>query len=67
MSIRLRCGNCKEVVRLKERIFLDELNTVIHQKCYSSNFAIKDRGTFREIIERHSFFEDLRPHLFIVK
>lgn len=67
--MRVRCCNCKETVRLKERVFIDELNTIVHQKCYPSSVFLskKDSGTFREIIERYSFFEELRPHLFRVK
>lgn len=69
MNVRLCCGNCRELVRLNERVYLDEINTVIHMRCYHSSYAfrIKDRGTYREIIEKYSFFDDLKPHLSLIK
>lgn len=57
---RLHCGECSEIVRYKEFIFLDEFNTIIHQKCYKPKYIIKDKGTFNEIINKYDFFNDLR-------
>ncbi|WP_248892216.1 hypothetical protein [Bacillus methanolicus] len=31
---KLRCGVCSEPVKLDDKVFLDQLNTIIHQKCY---------------------------------
>lgn len=66
--MRLHCGNCSSVVKIYERVFLDEMNTVFHQRCYGLRnvFEIIDRGTLREIIERYSFYDELRPHLRII-
>lgn len=60
MIDRLCCGECGQVVKYKERVYLDTYNTVIHQKCYKPNRDIKDRGTFKEIVNKYSFFEELR-------
>jgi len=57
---RLRCPRCNRYYLNKDRVFLDEMNTVIHQRCYTlDTLTIKDRGTYRGIIEKYSFFYDL--------
>ena len=57
---RLRCPKCNRYYLNKDLVFLDELNTVIHQRCFTSFFfPIKDRGTYRNVIEKYSFFDDL--------
>jgi hypothetical protein len=55
---RLRCPKCKRLYKLNDQVFLDDLNTVIHQKCYSPYiiYAVKDKGTYKEIIQRYDFF-----------
>ncbi|HAM79224.1 hypothetical protein [Ornithinibacillus bavariensis] len=60
---RLRCPNCKKLYKMKDQVFLDELNTVTHQKCYHPNtiYSVKDKGTYKEIIERYPFFIELTP------
>lgn len=60
MINRLRCGKCRKVVKYKDWIYLDTFNTLIHQKCYSPTYDIKDRGTFKEIVNKYSFFDELR-------
>lgn len=58
---RLRCPHCRRYYKNKDQVVLDEINTVIHMRCYSaSDFGIKDRGTYRALIERYDYFEDLR-------
>jgi len=57
---RLRCPKCQRLYKNKDRVFLDEINTVLHQSCYTlDSLKIIDRGTYREIIERYDFFHDL--------
>lgn len=57
---RLRCPRCNRYYLNKDRVLLDEMNTVIHQRCYTlDTLTIKERGTYREIIKRNSFFKDL--------
>jgi len=56
---RLRCGSCHGLVKYKDFIYLDVLNTVIHQRCYDPKMEIKDKGTFNEIINKYSFFSEL--------
>ena len=54
---RLRCPNCNRYYLNKDRVFLDEMNTVIHQSCYKlGTLPIKDRGTYKEIIEKYALF-----------
>lgn len=57
---RLCCGECGEVVKYKERVFLDIVHTVLHQKCYQARSEIIDRGTFNEIVNKYDFFKELR-------
>lgn len=54
---RIRCSRCKRYFKNRDRVFLDELNTIIHQKCYTINnlFAFIDNGTYREITEKYDF------------
>jgi len=41
-------------------VFLDIINTVIHQRCYTMDtLPIKDSGTYREIITKYDFFSEL--------
>jgi hypothetical protein len=57
---RLRCPICSEPVQLGEKVFLDIINTVIHQKCYYKSsrckLPIKDKGTFQKMLLKYSFF-----------
>jgi hypothetical protein len=59
---KLRCGICLEVVGIDDKVFLDYVNTVIHQKCYFKHpehqLPIKDTGTFRKMLLKYpSFFK----------
>lgn len=57
---RLRCPKCKRYYLNKDRVFLDEMNAVIHQRCYTPDvLQIKDRGTYKEIINKYDFFHEL--------
>lgn len=60
---RLRCPHCTRIYKMKDQVFLDDLNTVVHQKCYSPYkiYSVKDKGTYQEIMERYSFFSELAP------
>lgn len=60
MIDRVRCGACHGLVKYKDYIYLDTLNTVIHQPCYKPTVDVKDSGQFEEIIHRHSFFHELK-------
>ncbi|MGG6437364.1 hypothetical protein ABET52_06230 [Saccharococcus caldoxylosilyticus] len=56
---RLRCPICSEPVQLGEKVFLDIINTVIHQKCYyqsSRCLPIKDEGIFQKMLLKYPFF-----------
>ncbi|BDG48755.1 hypothetical protein [Parageobacillus sp. KH3-4] len=57
---RLRCPICSEVVRPDEKVFLDIINTIIHQKCYyksSRRLPIKDEGPFQKMLMKYPFFQ----------
>jgi hypothetical protein len=56
---RLRCPICSEPVQMEEKVFLDIINTVIHQKCYYQSprrLPIEDKGTFQKMLLKYSFF-----------
>jgi hypothetical protein len=58
---RLRCPICSETVQPDEKVFLDIINTVIHQKCYYKSsqrrLPIKDKGLFQKMLLKYPFFE----------
>ncbi|MBY6276135.1 MAG: hypothetical protein CWE10_07930 [Symbiobacterium thermophilum] len=57
---RLRCPVCSEPIQIDEKVFLDIINTVIHQKCYYKSpcrLPIKDEGTFQKMLLKYSFFK----------
>ncbi|WP_102029180.1 hypothetical protein [Salirhabdus sp. Marseille-P4669] len=56
MNNRLRCPICKMHYKATDRVVLDILNTVIHQRCYnSSSLEILDKGTYKYILDKYSF------------
>jgi hypothetical protein len=59
---KLRCPVCTKPIQLEDKVFLDIINTVIHQKCYyqSPYYYIpkKDEGTFKKILLKYPFFID---------
>jgi hypothetical protein len=58
---KLRCPICSEPVQLGEKVFLDIINTVIHQKCYyqsSRCLPIKDEGIFQKMLMKYLFFNE---------
>ncbi|WP_035502420.1 hypothetical protein [Parageobacillus thermoglucosidasius] len=57
---RLRCPICSEIVTIDDKVFLDIINTVIHQKCYYKSLRrlpIKDEGPFQKMLLKYPFFE----------
>jgi AAA15 family ATPase/GTPase len=58
---KLRCGVCSEIVEIDDKVFLDQLNTITHQKCYHKSstpqIPIKDEGTFRKMLFKYPFFK----------
>ncbi|MED3841790.1 hypothetical protein [Geobacillus stearothermophilus] len=57
---RLRCPICSEPVQRDEKVFLDIINTVMHQKCYYKSsqrrLPIKDEGSFQKMLLKYPFF-----------
>ncbi|MBB6285309.1 hypothetical protein [Geobacillus subterraneus] len=59
---RLRCPICSEPVQPDEKVFLDIINTVIHQKCYYKfprRLPIKDKGSFKKMLLKYPFFHEV--------
>jgi hypothetical protein len=49
------------VVQPDEKVFLDIINTVIHQKCYYQSphrLPIKDEGIFQKMLMKYLFFNE---------
>lgn len=44
MIKRLRCGNSRKLVKYHDRIYLDWMNTEIHQCCYIITLDYKDKA-----------------------
>ncbi|TMN23150.1 hypothetical protein FFL34_14430 [Lentibacillus cibarius] len=64
MSYELRCPVCKKHYEDTDRVVLDEINTVIHEHCYtlqSNPFQITDKGTCYFILAKYEFFHELLP------
>lgn len=55
------CNICRKRYIDKDKVFLDVFNTVTHQRCYEfeSDIKLKDLGSFKEIVNRYDFFEQL--------
>lgn len=49
----VRCSVCKITIFKEDAVFLDDINTVTHQRCYSldSNLTIKDLGSYEQITD----------------
>ncbi|GGA91614.1 hypothetical protein [Ornithinibacillus halotolerans] len=60
---RIHCPHCRKMYRMSDLVYLDENYTIVHQKCYSPYviFMVIDRGTYREILDRHESFHELIP------
>lgn len=67
MINRLYCPKCCQVIKYKERVYLDMLNSVLHQRCYTYDHEIKDHGTLKEIVNKYDFFEQFRIDDFLIK
>lgn len=54
------CPKCHEYYKEDDACMLDLNHSVLHAECYAGNhMEIIDRGTYREILEKYSFFEEL--------
>lgn len=56
MIERLRCGTCHKLVKYKDYVYLDMINTIIHQRCYTPDFDFKDKGTLEYIMDKYKLF-----------
>jgi len=54
------CPVCSNRFERKDHVFLDKLNTITHQHCYSqeTNYIVKDLGTYESIVEQYDFFQE---------
>jgi hypothetical protein len=58
---RLRCPICSEIVHPDDKVFLDLINTILHQRCYYKSprrLPIKDQGTFQKMLLKYPFFNE---------
>ncbi|MED4359483.1 hypothetical protein [Geobacillus stearothermophilus] len=58
---RLRCPICSKPVQPDEKVFLDIINTVVHQKCYYKalrRLPIQDEGSFQKMLLKYPFFNE---------
>lgn len=54
---KIQCPVCKRKIEAAELVKLDEINTIIHERCqWDNNLEIVDHGTFEEIIRKYPFF-----------
>lgn len=61
--MKMTCPHCREEYTFEDKVYLDEANTVVHEKCFEQNqLKVKDSGTFDEIITRYPFFHSLLQH-----
>lgn len=58
--LEVRCPICSNEFKLKEEVILDVFNTVSHKACFYGLTQIKQFGTFKEVIEKNEFFNDLQ-------
>ncbi|ASN06343.1 hypothetical protein CFK40_15605 [Virgibacillus necropolis] len=54
---QLYCPKCSNLVVVNDYVILDILNTITHKKCYDLCFAIKDYGTFEELVSKYIFLD----------
>lgn len=57
--MRIRCGECKELLKKEDNVVLNEMNCLTHETCYRfvPSF-IKDTGTYASMIEKYWFFQE---------
>ena len=59
---KLRCPVCSDVIQPDDKVFLDLINTIIHQKCYykfsAYQLPIVDKGSFKKMIFKYPFFNE---------
>ena len=58
MLNRLKCNACHKLIKYKDFVYLDLLNSVIHQRCYTPIFDVKDKGIFQEVMKKYPLFEE---------
>jgi len=69
--MQIHCSVCRVPLEPHHTVFLDQLNTLTHQHCYSleTNLPIKDSGRYEQIIQQYEFFKEnnwLKPFKKIV-
>lgn len=58
MINRLRCNLCQKLIKYKDFVYLDTLNSVIHQRCYRPGFDVKAKGKFQDIMNKYPYFDE---------
>jgi len=59
--MRIHYSVCHVPIEPHHPVFLDQLNTLTHQHCYSleTNLPIKDLGIYRQITQQYEFFKEI--------
>lgn len=59
--MKIHCNRCRKPFKENDIVYLDEGNTVTHQKCYSlkTNLYIKYLGTFKEVTDNNPVLKSL--------
>jgi hypothetical protein len=59
---KLCCPVCLEPVQLDDKVFVDMIHTIIHQKCYykypTDQLPVKYKGTYRKMLLKYPFFNE---------
>ena len=52
---RIKCPVCKRYYKNRDKVYVDLINTIIHQDCYLPErfLQIKDCGTYKQILKKH--------------
>ncbi|UOQ45405.1 hypothetical protein MUN89_05515 [Halobacillus salinarum] len=59
-ELKLYCRHCQKYFQADDQVALNEMNTVLHMDCPDEEgLLIKDEGTFREIMEKYQFFDNV--------
>lgn len=50
-GMRIRCSVCKITIHKDDAVFLDDINTITHQRCYNlaTNLEVKGLRTYHQI------------------
>lgn len=59
MIERIWCGQCHQQFNLRDEVFLDIHNSMLHKSCHKPDIEIKDEGTYKDMVNQYDSFKDL--------